>query len=650
MRGWGALGLVVAVARGVPAASLDAIRGEYLAVHHDLAHGDHGPRRFDAPATRALVERSWVATGEWAVAYLAAHRDAVPEEVAAAVNRALNADASGDAENYTLTAATLRFGDDDHAVYLLALDLMNHQADVVEDEREQHATRWLGISLEPGAEPDVVYSAPDAPRGRLVALPSTRSGHPRFYAWSANPAFFAHEESANIGIFEWDGKSVHTLFDEQCYSAPWDARDVRVVGDLLEFEGRGCLENLQTDYSSGETLKTVHRVRLTPEGVQDLGIEYGFWELPILDDVLARRPNASRIATAEVVRDTEKFFATSAEPELVLFSGFRLAGGGVLLSWDSGQQFLYRVLGDARNPRVTAVRIHDADRWDCGDVVGTPRGRSIDALAADRRTGIVYAGTVHNVLQSSDGVSWSPALSGRHVHQVTALAVAADPSGSVYVGSPFGMTREATAGDRQERARRDLTALAVGTGVPGTVYAATGGAVATSHDGFETWTEAKLEGVRRVFGLAVEPATHGAVYAATDAGVFKSSDAAETWRPATRGLARSVVLSVAVSPGDPATVYVGTFGEGVYRSTDGGATWTGVSSGLTNRAVFALAIEGATIYAGTEAGLFRSTNAGRRWTLVETDPARPAVYSLAALPGTIFIGTLGDGVLRAKDP
>ena len=69
------------------------------------------------------------------------------------------------------------------------------------------------------------------------------------------------------------------------------------------------------------------------------------------------------------------------------------------------------------------------------------------------------------------------------------------------------------------------------------------------------------------------------------------------------------VLSVAIDPNTPATLYAGTNGGGVFKSTDSGANWSAASTGLSNSNVLSLAIAPssapntpATLYAGTYGG------------------------------------------------
>ncbi|MEL7645663.1 MAG: hypothetical protein AAGU04_05295 [Anaerolineaceae bacterium] len=75
--------------------------------------------------------------------------------------------------------------------------------------------------------------------------------------------------------------------------------------------------------------------------------------------------------------------------------------------------------------------------------------------------------------------------------------------------------------------------------------------------------------------------------------------------------------AVAVDPGNPSIIYLGTYGAGVYRSADQGVNWTQCINGLDNSYIQSLAIDpqnGNVLYAGTYAGgVYKSTNAGANW-------------------------------------
>jgi photosystem II stability/assembly factor-like uncharacterized protein len=119
------------------------------------------------------------------------------------------------------------------------------------------------------------------------------------------------------------------------------------------------------------------------------------------------------------------------------------------------------------------------------------------------------------------------------------------------------------------------------------------------------------------------------------------------------------ILSVAVDPAAPSTIYVGTNGLGVFKSTDRGESWQGSSAGLfydSDLIIRALTIDPgtpATIYASTSGGLFKSIDAGGRWTkLTSGVPEYFQASCLAidpAAPATLYAGTVSDGVFKSTD-
>lgn len=78
--------------------------------------------------------------------------------------------------------------------------------------------------------------------------------------------------------------------------------------------------------------------------------------------------------------------------------------------------------------------------------------------------------------------------------------------------------------------------------------------------------------------------------------------------------------SIAVDPGDPNRLYVGTSGNGLYRSGDGGRSWEPAGAGIPHSTVTAVAVQRApdsrpgTVFAGTEPStLSRSEDGGASW-------------------------------------
>lgn len=143
-------------------------------------------------------------------------------------------------------------------------------------------------------------------------------------------------------------------------------------------------------------------------------------------------------------------------------------------------------------------------------------------------------------------------------------------------------------------------------------------------------------------------------------GVYKTTSGGTTWSASNDGLpSKSVVLSLAIDPAMPSTLYAGMYGVlangwqptgGVYRSADGGSTWSAASAGLPDCPVNALAIDPgtpSTLYAGTDCGIYRSFDAGGTWIVANTGLTNSRVLALAIDPtatNRLYAGTDGGGV------
>ena len=94
-----------------------------------------------------------------------------------------------------------------------------------------------------------------------------------------------------------------------------------------------------------------------------------------------------------------------------------------------------------------------------------------------------------------------------------------------------------------------------------------------------------------IVSLAIAPADPQTVYAGTGRGVFKTTDGGATWRAANDGLfdgkesayehewrlSEGYVQTLVVDPGDAETVYAGIHQRGLFKSTNGGASWVRVN-------------------------------------------------------------------------
>jgi len=160
-----------------------------------------------------------------------------------------------------------------------------------------------------------------------------------------------------------------------------------------------------------------------------------------------------------------------------------------------------------------------------------------------------------------------------------------------------------------------------------------------------------------IVAIALHPTNASIVYIATNESVYKTRDRGTTWERMATDLSSYRVLSLALDPQHPATVYAGTMFDAVYKSPDGGQHWMPHNAGLkehvsvVNQFVFDPR-DSETIYTATTVGVFRTTDAGRLWdermvgmkevhivVTVAIDPLRPSV---------LYAGTTG-GAYRSLD-
>lgn len=118
-----------------------------------------------------------------------------------------------------------------------------------------------------------------------------------------------------------------------------------------------------------------------------------------------------------------------------------------------------------------------------------------------------------------------------------------------------------------------------------------------------------------IVSIALHPTNSNIVYVATNESVYKTRDGGGTWERMATDLSTYRVLSIAIDPERPATVYAGTMFDAVYKSPDGGQHWMPYNAGLkehvsvVNQFVFDPQ-DSETIYTATTVGVFRSADAG----------------------------------------
>lgn len=129
--------------------------------------------------------------------------------------------------------------------------------------------------------------------------------------------------------------------------------------------------------------------------------------------------------------------------------------------------------------------------------------------------------------------------------------------------------------------------------------------------------------------------------------------------------------SLAVDPGNPDHIYVGTFDNGLIRSRDGGQSWEPAGEGIPHARITAVAVqrtaEGPVLYAGTEPSTFsRSQDGGETWRVMEamndlpsasewSFPPKPETHHVRWIEpdpqqtGKLFVAVEAGALIRTQD-
>jgi photosystem II stability/assembly factor-like uncharacterized protein len=271
--------------------------------------------------------------------------------------------------------------------------------------------------------------------------------------------------------------------------------------------------------------------------------------------------------------------------------------------------------------------------------------------------------------------------------------------------------------------RQGYYALALAPSAPDVLYLGLyGRGVFRSIDGGRTWRPAYGAGAElhaaKIASLLVHPDDPNVIFAATEEALWRSVNAGESWADFGPGLPNGDAQVLALGgqdrlyaairgyelftrgaflleeqstwtqlpplggrtaprpggnqeppyqhttllspPGQPDTLYVGTFPGGVYMSTDAGLTWRERSAGLGTGGVLAMLAhpqDPRILYAGTTSGLARSVDGGATWHAWDSGwPAQQWVTDIAidaTNPQNLYACTGGEGrrgvVMKSTD-
>lgn len=176
---------------------------------------------------------------------------------------------------------------------------------------------------------------------------------------------------------------------------------------------------------------------------------------------------------------------------------------------------------------------------------------------------------------------------------------------------------------------------------------------------FEYWSGID-DASGRVASIAVHPTDPAIVYAASaSGGLWKTTDAGLTWTPLTDSLPSLNCGWVALDPGDPDIVYLGTgeyatgaSGAGLFRSVDAGLTWTQIATssqvGTTVSRIVVDHADGSIIHVAGNSGITRSTNGGASWSALQLSNVSDVVMH-PTNSSILYCGRRSDGVYQSVD-
>jgi len=173
--------------------------------------------------------------------------------------------------------------------------------------------------------------------------------------------------------------------------------------------------------------------------------------------------------------------------------------------------------------------------------------------------------------------------------------------------------------------------------------------------GVNQWTTGGPPG-EAILSLAIDPATPSTVYAGAELGrLFQSIDSGASWQQLQTGFLTGV-NALAIDPTAPSVIYAGT-DSGLFTSPDGGASWhpTTVTDAVIDSLLIDPAVPGG-LYAGiggggAQGGVLYSPDAGMTWTTVGTGLPDTIVNALAItldMPRTLYAAT-DDGLFALPD-
>lgn len=285
-----------------------------------------------SPDFAKSLNRIWPIVGEWSASYLRTHPAATAKDLAAAVKQLNGAKCAKNDEpclSYELAADAVPLGHDTFAVLASypqsATFFVVAKSGVlwnIKDVAVQHYAKrdeigyWVWIEFPFGDGPMI---------GRIGPLPPTRSGHARFYVNGEGAALAGGTYRKQISVWEWDGHTaVPEVIKSYWVSVQTDANELTNGEFRIPMKGQ-----YKTFYSCGQCPepRVTWTLRVTPDGVRDLGRKHAVPELQRLDELFARflhRRSTSDLASPRVAAALHKYLSDAEGDSLGMLGSWGL--------------------------------------------------------------------------------------------------------------------------------------------------------------------------------------------------------------------------------------------------------------------------------------------------------------------------------------
>jgi photosystem II stability/assembly factor-like uncharacterized protein len=186
--------------------------------------------------------------------------------------------------------------------------------------------------------------------------------------------------------------------------------------------------------------------------------------------------------------------------------------------------------------------------------------------------------------------------------------------------------------------------------------------------GGQTYGTNRVDVIGRVASIAVDPGNPKHILlGSAGGGIWESKDSGANWLPCTDEMPSLAIGAVAFDPVNVKRAYAGSgegnfyanLGAGVYGSTDGGTTWVVLAAApFVGVGFYDLVVDPKTpsiLYAAATNGFYKSTNKGSTWSLkragrcwdISVHPNGGAVELLAAFQDGLFASTNGGNTFAA---